>query len=175
MSKEHFYSLTYHWRRITLSVFSIIKCTFTIIWLIKWRRNILTVFSFQKSTFTHFGLQMKRNYFDWFSFQNSWNITYLSLWLELSLIFLFVINLENWHHYNPELDCRLEHLTMPVLVDRLVLRKLFGLAIIICQYLKVPDAEGQCRIMAHWACYKVSVHLGTATFAVFSKFIFLHH
>ena len=44
---------------------------------------------------------------------------------------------------------------MPVLIDRLVLRKLFGLAILICQYLKIPDAEGQSRIMAHWACYKV--------------------
>lgn len=44
---------------------------------------------------------------------------------------------------------------MPVLIDRLVLRKLFCLAIRICQYLKIPDAEGASRILAHWACYKV--------------------
>lgn len=150
----HFYhNLTYKMKKKYFDCFFPFKRALLHILACKWREIILTVFSFQ----------------------SSWNITYLSLWLELSLIFLFVINLENWHHYNPELDCRLEHLTMPVLVDRLVLRKLFGLAILICQYLKVPDAEGQCRIMAHWACYKVSVHLGTATFAVFSKFIFLHH
>jgi len=50
---------------------------------------------------------------------------------------------------------RLEKLTMPVLIDRLVLRKLFPYAIKICEYLKVPDAEGKSRILAHWACYKV--------------------
>jgi hypothetical protein len=44
---------------------------------------------------------------------------------------------------------------MPVLIDRLVLRKLFPYAIKICEYLKVPDAEGKSRILAHWACYKV--------------------
>ena len=60
----------------------------------------------------------------------------------------------------PKLRLRLEHLSMPVLIDRLVLRKLFGLAILICQYLKIPDAEGQSRIMAHWACYKVGAVSG---------------
>ncbi|KAK3801136.1 hypothetical protein RRG08_029395 [Elysia crispata] len=50
---------------------------------------------------------------------------------------------------------QLEHLSMPVLIDRLVMRKLFGLAVRICQYLKVPDAEGRSRILAHWACFKV--------------------
>ncbi|CAL1533897.1 unnamed protein product [Lymnaea stagnalis] len=50
---------------------------------------------------------------------------------------------------------QLEHLSMPVLIDRLVLRKLFGLAVKICQYLKVPDNEGRSRIMAHWASFKV--------------------
>ncbi|RUS71261.1 hypothetical protein EGW08_020975 [Elysia chlorotica] len=50
---------------------------------------------------------------------------------------------------------QLEHLSMPVLIDRLVVRKLFGLAVRICQYLKVPDAEGRSRILAHWACFKV--------------------
>jgi len=46
---------------------------------------------------------------------------------------------------------------MSVLIDRLVLRKYFYLAIRICQYLKLPDSEGASRILAHWACYKVSV------------------
>jgi len=50
---------------------------------------------------------------------------------------------------------QLEHLSMPVLIDRLVLRKLFGLSVRICQYLKIPDAEGRSRILAHWACFKV--------------------
>ncbi|XP_053409060.1 vacuolar protein sorting-associated protein 16 homolog [Mercenaria mercenaria] len=50
---------------------------------------------------------------------------------------------------------QLEHLTMPVLIDRLVLRKYFYLAIRICQYLKLPESEGASRILAHWACYKV--------------------
>ncbi|XP_076437329.1 vacuolar protein sorting-associated protein 16 homolog [Babylonia areolata] len=50
---------------------------------------------------------------------------------------------------------QLEHLTTPVLIDRLVLRKLFGLAILLCQYLKIPDTEGQSRILGHWARYKV--------------------
>lgn len=45
---------------------------------------------------------------------------------------------------------------MGVLIDRLVVRKYFYLAIRICQYLKLPDAEGASRILAHWACYKVS-------------------
>ncbi|XP_052253971.1 vacuolar protein sorting-associated protein 16 homolog [Dreissena polymorpha] len=50
---------------------------------------------------------------------------------------------------------QLERLTMPTLIDRLVNRKYFYLAIRICQYLKLPEAEGASRILAHWACYKV--------------------
>ncbi|KAK0048197.1 vacuolar protein sorting-associated protein 16 [Biomphalaria pfeifferi] len=50
---------------------------------------------------------------------------------------------------------QLEHLSMPVLIDRLVLRKMFGLAVKICQYLKIPDSEGRSRILDHWACFKV--------------------
>ncbi|XP_062617543.1 vacuolar protein sorting-associated protein 16 homolog, partial [Saccostrea cucullata] len=50
---------------------------------------------------------------------------------------------------------QLQHLTMPILIDRLVLRKLFYYAVKICQYLKIPDGEGASRILAHWACYKV--------------------
>ncbi|XP_066266739.1 vacuolar protein sorting-associated protein 16 homolog isoform X3 [Branchiostoma lanceolatum] len=54
------------------------------------------------------------------------------------------------------LSCaQLEQLSMPVLIDRLVLRRQYPLAIRVCQYLKMPDAEGVSRILAHWACYKV--------------------
>ncbi|KAK2188750.1 hypothetical protein NP493_123g03022 [Ridgeia piscesae] len=50
---------------------------------------------------------------------------------------------------------QLEKLTLPVLIDRLVLRRHYCLAIRICNYLKLPEAEGSSRILAHWACYKV--------------------
>ena len=50
---------------------------------------------------------------------------------------------------------RLETLQLPVLIDRLVLRRQYCLAIRICNYLKLPEAEGASRILAHWACYKV--------------------
>lgn len=50
---------------------------------------------------------------------------------------------------------QLEYLTIPMLLDRLVLRRLYCLAIRICQYLKVPDVQGASRILKHWACSKV--------------------
>ncbi|KAF8764583.1 Vacuolar protein sorting-associated protein like [Argiope bruennichi] len=50
---------------------------------------------------------------------------------------------------------QLEFLTIPVLLDRLVLRRHYAYAICICQYLKIPDTEGASRILDHWACYKV--------------------
>ena len=59
----------------------------------------------------------------------------------------------------PYLCVRLEHLTMPVLIDRLVMRKHFYLAIRMCQYLKIPESEGASRILAHWACYKVNIFI----------------
>ena len=52
-------------------------------------------------------------------------------------------------------DSRLQSLTLQVLIDRLVLRRQYCLAIRICQYLKIPESEGASRILAHWACYKV--------------------
>ncbi|XP_075464963.1 vacuolar protein sorting-associated protein 16 homolog isoform X2 [Ascaphus truei] len=48
-----------------------------------------------------------------------------------------------------------KQLTIPVLLDRLVLRRLYPLAIKICEYLKLSDFQGVSRILAHWACYKV--------------------
>nr|DBA20146.1 TPA: hypothetical protein GDO54_015871 [Pyxicephalus adspersus] len=48
-----------------------------------------------------------------------------------------------------------KQLTVPVLLDRLVLRRLYPLAVKICEHLKQPDFQGVSRILAHWACYKV--------------------
>jgi len=50
---------------------------------------------------------------------------------------------------------QLKQLTVPVLIDRLVLRRQYGLALRICQYLKMPEVDGAARILAHWARYKV--------------------
>ncbi|KAG7159513.1 Vacuolar protein sorting-associated protein 16-like 1 [Homarus americanus] len=49
----------------------------------------------------------------------------------------------------------LEHLTLPVLLDRLVYRRYFPLALQIADFLKLPESDGTSRILAHWACYKV--------------------
>uniref|UniRef100_H3ADV7 Vacuolar protein sorting-associated protein 16 homolog n=1 Tax=Latimeria chalumnae TaxID=7897 RepID=H3ADV7_LATCH len=46
-------------------------------------------------------------------------------------------------------------LTTEVLIDRLVLRRLYPLAIKICEYLKISEFRGASRVLAHWACYKV--------------------
>ncbi|KAM8933478.1 vacuolar protein sorting-associated protein 16 homolog [Pelodytes ibericus] len=48
-----------------------------------------------------------------------------------------------------------KQLTIQVLLDRLVLRRLYPLAVKICEYLKLSDFQGVSRILAHWACYKV--------------------
>ncbi|NXR06481.1 VPS16 protein, partial [Semnornis frantzii] len=45
---------------------------------------------------------------------------------------------------------------------RLVLRRLYPLAIRICEYLRLSEIQGVSRILAHWACYKVSRQLGGA-------------
>lgn len=46
-------------------------------------------------------------------------------------------------------------LTMGVLLDRLILRRHYCLALRIASYLKIPEDEGTSRILANWACYKV--------------------
>ncbi|CAH2306655.1 vacuolar sorting-associated 16 homolog [Pelobates cultripes] len=48
-----------------------------------------------------------------------------------------------------------KQLTVQVLLDRLVLRRLYPLAVKICKYLKLSDFQGVSRVLAHWACYKV--------------------
>ncbi|XP_057293833.1 vacuolar protein sorting-associated protein 16 homolog [Hydractinia symbiolongicarpus] len=50
---------------------------------------------------------------------------------------------------------QLQQLTVPVLIDRLVARRMYYLAIQICNYLRIPKRDGASRILAHWACYKV--------------------
>ncbi|KAM6132372.1 vacuolar protein sorting-associated protein 16 homolog [Pterocles gutturalis] len=50
---------------------------------------------------------------------------------------------------------RYKRLTIEVLLDRLVLRRLYPLAIRICEYLRLSEIQGVSRILAHWACYKV--------------------
>lgn len=50
---------------------------------------------------------------------------------------------------------QLEHLTMPTLLDRLIMRQQYCLALRISQFLRIPDMEGASRILSHWAMYKV--------------------
>nr|CAG4649949.1 EOG090X01BU [Sida crystallina] len=50
---------------------------------------------------------------------------------------------------------QLEQLTRAGLLDRLILRRQYSLAIQICRHLNIPDVDGINRIMTHWACYKI--------------------
>ncbi|KAI4538236.1 hypothetical protein MG293_011639 [Ovis ammon polii] len=47
------------------------------------------------------------------------------------------------------------HIGIPLTYSQLVLRRLYPLAIQICEYLRLPEVQGVSRILAHWACYKV--------------------
>jgi len=69
---------------------------------------------------------------------------------------LRVLNAIRLHNIGlPVSFIQLEHLTMPVVVDRLLMRHKYWLAMAICQYLKIPDSAGSSRVLAHWACYKI--------------------
>uniref|UniRef100_A0ACB8E994 Vacuolar protein sorting-associated protein 16 n=1 Tax=Sphaerodactylus townsendi TaxID=933632 RepID=A0ACB8E994_9SAUR len=50
---------------------------------------------------------------------------------------------------------RYKQLTIEVLIDRLVLRRLYPIAIKISEYLRLSEFQGISRILAHWACYQV--------------------
>ncbi|XP_028391423.1 vacuolar protein sorting-associated protein 16 homolog [Dendronephthya gigantea] len=50
---------------------------------------------------------------------------------------------------------QLDTLSMDVLIKRLMLRRQYCLAMRISNYLKIPKSDGESRILAHWACYKV--------------------
>ncbi|XP_016304608.1 vacuolar protein sorting-associated protein 16 homolog [Sinocyclocheilus anshuiensis] len=47
-----------------------------------------------------------------------------------------------------------KQMTIQVLIDRLVYRKLYPLAIEVCRYLKTPEYQGVSRVLKYWACYK---------------------
>uniref|UniRef100_A0A8C4TAF3 Vacuolar protein sorting-associated protein 16 homolog n=1 Tax=Erpetoichthys calabaricus TaxID=27687 RepID=A0A8C4TAF3_ERPCA len=46
-------------------------------------------------------------------------------------------------------------LTVQVLIDRLVFRRLYPLAIEICKHLKIREFQGVSHVLKHWACFKV--------------------
>ncbi|KAK0096935.1 hypothetical protein PV326_003829 [Microctonus aethiopoides] len=50
---------------------------------------------------------------------------------------------------------QLDLLTAQVLLNRLVARRHYYLSIQIARHLKMPEVDGESRILAHWACYKV--------------------
>lgn len=56
---------------------------------------------------------------------------------------------------DPILKLRLTVLTNQVLLDRLVVRRHYYLSIQIARHLQLPEVDGESRILAHWACYKV--------------------
>jgi len=61
-------------------------------------------------------------------------------------------------HYKVGLPLTITQLTSlsrPVLMDRLIARRLFPLALEISQFLKLSPGEGRSRVLAHWAIYKV--------------------
>ncbi|RZC42147.1 vacuolar protein sorting-associated protein 16 -like protein, partial [Asbolus verrucosus] len=61
---------------------------------------------------------------------------------------------------------QLQYLTQKVLLDRLITRKEYFLALQIAKYLKMPEEEGSSHILVHWAKYKVSQsHLEEETVA----------
>ncbi|XP_048512679.1 vacuolar protein sorting-associated protein 16 homolog isoform X2 [Athalia rosae] len=50
---------------------------------------------------------------------------------------------------------QLQVLSSQVLLDRLVARRHYYLSIQIARHLQLPEVDGESRILAHWACYKV--------------------
>uniref|UniRef100_A0A3Q3FK84 Vacuolar protein sorting-associated protein 16 homolog n=1 Tax=Labrus bergylta TaxID=56723 RepID=A0A3Q3FK84_9LABR len=55
----------------------------------------------------------------------------------------------------PLTHTQFKQLTLQVLIDRLVYRQFYPLAIEICRYLKIPDFQGVSRVLKHWASCKV--------------------
>ena len=50
---------------------------------------------------------------------------------------------------------QLEALSRPVLLDRLIARRLFPLALEVSEFLNLPSTEGRSRVLGHWAMFKV--------------------
>uniref|UniRef100_A0A3P9B5Q5 Vacuolar protein sorting-associated protein 16 homolog n=1 Tax=Maylandia zebra TaxID=106582 RepID=A0A3P9B5Q5_9CICH len=55
----------------------------------------------------------------------------------------------------PLTHTQFKQLTLQVLIDRLVYRQFYPLAIEVCRYLKIPDYQGVSRVLKHWASCKV--------------------
>ncbi|XP_017296422.1 vacuolar protein sorting-associated protein 16 homolog [Kryptolebias marmoratus] len=55
----------------------------------------------------------------------------------------------------PLTHTQFKQITLQVLIDRLVYRQFYPLAIEICRYLKIPDYQGVSRVLKHWASCKV--------------------
>ncbi|KAI4793359.1 hypothetical protein KUCAC02_032774 [Chaenocephalus aceratus] len=51
----------------------------------------------------------------------------------------------------PLTHTQFKQMTLQVLIDRLVYRQFYPLAIEICRYLKIPDYQGVSRVLKHWA------------------------
>lgn len=64
---------------------------------------------------------------------------------------------------------RFNVLTSQVLLDRLVARRHYYLSIQIARHLQLPEIEGESRILAHWACYKV---IFVAMFHLFEQYLY---
>lgn len=61
-------------------------------------------------------------------------------------------------HHNiavPVTYIQYQALTPLVVINRLVLRRHFALAIEVCKYLSIPEVEGNTKILLYWALYKV--------------------
>ncbi|XP_033834541.1 vacuolar protein sorting-associated protein 16 homolog [Periophthalmus magnuspinnatus] len=55
----------------------------------------------------------------------------------------------------PLTHTQFKQMTVQVLIDRLVHRRLYPLAMEICRYLKIPEFQGVSRVLRHWASCKV--------------------
>ncbi|XP_075898377.1 vacuolar protein sorting-associated protein 16 homolog isoform X1 [Nelusetta ayraudi] len=55
----------------------------------------------------------------------------------------------------PLTHTQFKQMTLQVLLDRLVYRQFYPLAMEICRYLKIPDYQGVSRVLKHWASCKV--------------------
>uniref|UniRef100_A0A3B5MII7 Vacuolar protein sorting-associated protein 16 homolog n=1 Tax=Xiphophorus couchianus TaxID=32473 RepID=A0A3B5MII7_9TELE len=55
----------------------------------------------------------------------------------------------------PLTHTQFKQMTLQVLIDRLVYRQFYPLAIEVCRYLKIPDYQGVSRVLKHWASCKV--------------------
>jgi hypothetical protein len=60
-------------------------------------------------------------------------------------------------HTHTHTNYRLERLTIAVLIDRLIARRQWPLAIAACKHMRISEDDGVNRVLAHWAYAKVCV------------------